>query len=157
MDTEIIAFILGVSLASERLIELLKTLFPGLAYQHSLTDENTENIFSEKSRRIAIQLVSVLCGYVTAAILADTWTGNYTFDNGTKINVFVLGVLASGGSVFWTQILGYSKALKDLKKLEARSEGGQEVRASNIRLARTGKYQSRLKELQLETPPAFTD
>ena len=152
MNTEIIAFILGVSLASERLIELIKTLFPGLAYQHSLSDENTENLTSEKSRRIVIQLISVACGYVSAAILGDTWTGNYTFDNGTEINVFVLGVLSSGGSVFWTQILGYSKALKDLKKLEARSQGSLDARVENINLAR---YQNFIKGLDSEQPPKF--
>ncbi len=152
MDTEIIAFILGVSLASERLIELFKTLFPALAYQHSLTDENSENLTSEKSRRIVIQLISVLCGYLSVGLIYGEWSGSHQFPGGQNINVFLLAILSSGGSVFWTQILGYSKALKDLKKLEARSQGSLDARADNLRLAR---YQNFIKGLDSEQPPKF--
>lgn len=126
MNTEVISIILAVSLASERLIELLKTLIPWLATQKSKTDENTEELISEKFRRIIIQLISLFCGFITAYFLAQNDNQSeydFTYIYGTgeddKINIIVLGILSSAGSVFWTQILGYTKALKDVKKQEA--------------------------------------
>ncbi len=127
---EIVTFILAISLASERLIEFIKTVFPWLAVQHSSTDSNAEDRGAEKFRRIIIQLLSLSVGWLSAAIMvADPgelfdFFGSRKFGN-FEIPAFLIGVLSSAGSVFWTQILGYSKALKDSKKVEVQQKKEQ--------------------------------
>ena len=113
--TEFVAVLAALSMASERLVEILKGLVPSL---------NLENPDPRKEgmRKAAIQFLAVAAGIATAALaypaVADV------FKEPSAGTIFALGLLASGGSGFWNGILTYLKNLKDIRKAEvARLKG----------------------------------
>lgn len=107
--TEIVALLAALSMASERLVEIIKGLIPGL---------NQENSDPRKEgwRKAAIQLLAVGAG-ITTALLAYPALGTVFKEPGAG-TVLALGLLASGGSGFWNGILAYLKNVKDIKKGE---------------------------------------
>lgn len=111
----IVAFLLTISLASERMVTILKTVFPALAEQG---DPNSA--WNQRWRPLIIQAVTfVFCCAIAAMVEAPTndwFTGSVTLAPDVEVPVLVVGLLASGGSAFWNNVLGYTKAVKDLKK-----------------------------------------
>ncbi|HEY0022363.1 MAG TPA: hypothetical protein VGB24_05615 [Longimicrobium sp.] len=111
----IIAFLLTISLASERMVTILKTVVPALAEQG---DPNSA--WNQRVRPLIIQAFTFAFCCATAAMVegpATNWfTGSVTLTDDVKLPVLVVGLLASGGSAFWNNFLGYTKAVKDLKK-----------------------------------------
>ena len=117
MDTTQLAAIVGLlialSVASERLVEIVKGAIPPL---------NRENKDTRKEgwRRAVLQALAVVAGIVTAflarpAIPAGVLPAEATGD----WPIIALGLLASGGSGFWNSVLGYVGNVKDIKKLTA--------------------------------------
>ncbi len=111
MDTLTFIVTLGLTLsvAVERVMEILKGLIPPLATQRS-------NLTSEYIRCGILHALSVLVGTLAAA------GGNIDFfqritgvagGNGSKTTgYFICGLLAAGGSAFWNHLLDIVKALK---------------------------------------------
>lgn len=108
----IVSVLVALSVASERLVEIIKGLFA------FLNKENSDPT-KERLRRVALQALAVAAGIVTALLahpaikdvvpgLSGHWTG-----------ILALGLLASGGSGFWNAVLGYVLNVKDIKKAEA--------------------------------------
>lgn len=156
-DEQILTIILGVSMASERILELLKTLFPWLAIQKSVTDDNRERSGNEILRRVLIQVISFLSGWMTAGLVAanaNEWICLSGRIGDSKIPAVVIGLLSSAGSVFWTQIVAYSKALKDIKKLQAQDERAVTEKKSDARI-RVNKFQARMASIAAEPQPEF--
>jgi hypothetical protein len=99
------------SIASERLVDIIKGLVPWLNQQRRKPAE-------EGWRKAALQILAVIAGITTAWLasaaipkgvgIPDDWTGT-----------LALGLLASGGSGFWNSILTYVAKAKDLKAAEA--------------------------------------
>lgn len=116
---EISAVVLTVSLLNERLIEILKTYIPWFADQFDeLSDEKTKR--QEQFRKIIIQSITIITGVIAASILAYEekefeW---YCFHSAVykEVNVIILGVLSSGGSAVWNHIIGFLKAVKDVRR-----------------------------------------
>ena len=108
--TEIVALLAALSMASERLVEIIKGLIP------SLNQENP-NPKKEGWRKAAIQFLAVGAGILTA-ILAYPALDTVFKEPGAG-TILALGLLASGGSGFWNGILTYLKNVKDIKKGEA--------------------------------------
>lgn len=110
--TTIVSLILALSVASERLVEIVKGLWPFLGQQDD--DPN-----KERKRRLILQVLAVVAGIVTTYLARD-----YLPDGIAKPTeswkVLGLGLLASGGSGFWNAILAYLTGLKDIKKAEAK-------------------------------------
>ena len=117
MDTTQLAAIVGLlialSVASERLVEIVKGMIPAL---------NKENSSAKKEgwRRATLQVLAVVAGVATAflarpaipaGILPAEATGDWP--------IIALGLLASGGSGFWNSVLTYVANVKDIKKLVA--------------------------------------
>lgn len=105
----IIALIVALSVASERLVEIIKGLVP------FLNEKNTEPK-KEGWRKAALQALAVISGVITAflarpAIPKDIY-------NPSDWAILAFGLLASGGSGFWNSVLIYITSIKDLKKLE---------------------------------------
>jgi len=111
----LVAVLVALSVASERLAEIIKGVIPGL------NNENP-NPTREGYRKAAIQSLAVICGLVTVLLarpalknmLPDPWNNTGTF--------LALGFLTSGGSGFWNGILGYVRNVKEIKKGEVASE-----------------------------------
>jgi len=122
------AIVLAVSLSSERLVTFLKTLFPGLASktnnQANATPPAVEG--SEKVRQIMVMIIAFLSAWLTASFLIDGKFKPFaSYDIGppqTLIPVWIIGLLASGGSAFWTNLLGYVQSVKNLNTQKFQNE-----------------------------------
>lgn len=94
----LLALLVALSVASERLVEIIKGLIPWLDNAHS--DPTREGW-----RRAALQSLAVISGVFTAwlaqpalgAMLKVNWSGPATY--------VALGFLASGGSGLWNGVL----------------------------------------------------
>ena len=117
--TTVLALLVALSVASERLAEIIKGVFPCL---------NQENADSKKERwrKIALQVLAGGCGVFTAFVAGPAIRGVAPEAWTTGGGLVALGLLASGGSGFWNAVLGYVKNVKDIKKSELqRLKAGQ--------------------------------
>jgi hypothetical protein len=110
----IVALLIGLSVASERLVGIIKGLIP------FLNQENPDPT-REGWRTSALQVLAVVAG-ITTALLARPLIPTIVpgWDNIPAL--LALGLLASGGSGFWNSIQGYVNQVKDIKKLEVREK-----------------------------------
>lgn len=107
----IISLLVPLSLASERLVEIVKGIFPWLGLQK-------DEPILEGRRNAALHVLAVAAG-ITTALLAGDAIGPMLPANWNSIpGLLALGLLASGGSGLWNSVLTYVLKLKDIKKLE---------------------------------------
>lgn len=116
--TDLITLALALSVAVERVMEILKGLIPALAQQQS-------NLKLEYLRGAILHLISVLIGALAA------YAGNINFlqrfssgPSNPWVGYLVCGLLAAGGSAFWNHVLDIVKALK-IKDESAASEAAK--------------------------------
>ena len=112
----IVTLLIALSVASERLVEILKGLFPWL-------NEQKESAKEEGKRKAALQALAVAAGILTAFlalpailnVVPGPWQsgGMQPF-----FTILALGLLTSGGSGLWNAVLAYLLRVKDIKKLE---------------------------------------
>lgn len=107
----LVSLIVALSVASERLVEIVKGAVPWLA-------DASPDATRERWRRMALQVLAVASGVVTA-LLAQPLLGDEAGRLNDPLGLVALGLLASGGSGFWNAILGYVLKVKDIKKEEA--------------------------------------
>jgi len=114
--TVIVSVLVCLSVASERLVEIIKGIVPFL-------NEENENTKKEGWRRSVLQFLAVCSGIATAFLakpaLVEVLPGAWT----TLPAVFALGFLASGGSGLWNSVLTYVRNVKDIKKWNAKELG----------------------------------
>jgi hypothetical protein len=113
---------LAGSLAVERLVTIIKTFFPSLSeVAHPRRGESDER--ADMDRRLRVLLVTIFASQLTAFILAS---GDGGLGDTVKVGPAqgipwpLFGLLISGGSAFWTSIVAYVSALKDVQKGEAK-------------------------------------
>ena len=106
--TSFLALLAGLSMAAERLVEILKTfVFTNLSIVR--TDP-----IEESRRQVKIQIISLVAAILTALLLLplgiveDWWIA------------LALGFLASGGSSLWNSVLGWANGLKDLRQTDGK-------------------------------------
>lgn len=135
----IITILITLSVATERLVEIVKGFMPGL---------NKENLEpgDEAKRKAKVSILAIICGIVTAFLASPILAGIFKnlFPDGSSCKldtlfnlgtsgvcgfdlspngfflVIALGLLASGGSSLWNSILEYLLKVKDLKESQAR-------------------------------------
>jgi hypothetical protein len=115
-----LGMILAVSIASERLVEIIKGYSKYLSSAHADPQK-------ESHRKAYIQLSSVVAGLFTAFLCAPVLASQFYIDSSeySKERILFLvaiGLLASGGSGFWNAILGYVLEVKNMKKSAALNE-----------------------------------
>lgn len=106
---EIISLILALSIASERLVEIIKGLIPWL----SATKEGPW----EGVRKAALQVLAVVSAIITAFLAKDY----IPVELGKSVSggaIIGLGLLASGGSGLWNSVLTYFGNIKDIAKAQ---------------------------------------
>jgi hypothetical protein len=110
----IVTFILALSIASERLVEIIKGFIPDLNKEASDPD-------AEGRRRAYLQLLAVFAGILTTFLAWDYIPLNAQIKSEADKywSILGFGLLASGGSGFWNSILTYITKVKDIKKVEA--------------------------------------
>jgi hypothetical protein len=112
----IVSLILALSIASERLAEIIKGIFryiPAIGW--ILGEKIHANPKRENFRKTFIQFFSVFCGITTAYLaspLLPTQIINPIEMDGWS-QIVALGLLASGGSGLWNTILTYLLKSKD--------------------------------------------
>ncbi len=107
-----IQILIALSVASERLVEIIKGLWPFLS-------KTNANATREGWRRAILHVLAAVSGIITA-LLAQQWVGD-AFPDGwnTPVALLAIGLLVSGGSGFWNVILSYLLQVKNLKKKDA--------------------------------------
>ena len=110
----LVTLLATLSIASERLVEIIKGLVPWLG------KEASDNPTKEGHRRAALQILAVICGCITALLAADAIDPKLLgLDQSLDARHFlVLGFLVSGGSGLWNSILSYLLKVKDIKGAE---------------------------------------
>ena len=107
----IITLLLALSIASERLVEILKNLSQFLREQKSDAEE-------EGRRKSAIQALGIVAGIITA-LLARPAIVQIAPNMGGILPTLALGLLASGGSGLWNSVLTYVLKVKDIRTLDS--------------------------------------
>jgi hypothetical protein len=124
--TKLVSIILAISLASERLVTLIKTLIPALASPAAVAGAPTPTVVTnwEKWRQVIVMLIALVACWVSATLLNSGFHpfGDYKVTPDIGIPVWIIGVLASAGSAFWTSILGYTRAVKDISTQQSLQE-----------------------------------
>ena len=151
--TALVTIILALSIASERLVEIVKGIIP------FLSKENSNETF-EGWRRSLLQLLAVASAIFTAFISSDYIPHGLvelpeTFSE--KWAILGLGLLASGGSGFWNSVLTYLGKAKDVKKAEAETkkvETDTKKIENNTKQVENETKKVELAKLQA-TPPAL--
>ncbi len=105
-----VAILVALSVASERLVEIIKGMIPFLA------NKIEDNPAKERWRKVVLQVLAVGAGIFTAWLAKDVI--NAAFPNWGFQGIWALGLLASGGSGFWNSIAAYLLKVKDIKGVE---------------------------------------
>jgi hypothetical protein len=94
--SSIIALLAALSVASERLVEIFKGVWPWL---------NTEKVDKDQEgrRQAALHVSAVVAGILTTALASTTPTVKAVITDKPSAWI-VIGLLASGGSGFWNAI-----------------------------------------------------
>lgn len=111
-----IGAILGLSVATERLVEIVKGFVPALSVAKTDPKE-------EERRKALIHVLSTVCGVITAFLSFGALPSairDHPILQSDHITALALGILASGGSGLWNSLLGYTNQAKELKKQEAK-------------------------------------
>ena len=110
--SDLIAYIVALSIAAERLVEIIKGLVPFLQ-KKAATEER------EYLRRSALYLLSVAAGMLTAHLAMPAVSELVPAQWQDFPGIVALGLLASGGSSLWNSVLDYAGAVKSITKLNA--------------------------------------
>lgn len=106
----IVTLIIALSVASERMTEIIKGYIPMLS-------QSQDDPKAEARRRSMIQLLAAVAGIATSFLAAPALPADLIPDN--WMSKFALGLLASGGSGMWNSIQGYMSQAKEVKKAQA--------------------------------------
>jgi hypothetical protein len=112
----VVGLLAALSIASERLVEIIKGLVP------ALNNQNT-NSKKEALRKAALQFLAVIAGIATTVLAYKSGSlpeGSLPSGWNTPIGILAVGLLASGGSGLWNATLGYLLQVKELKKKEVK-------------------------------------
>ncbi len=109
--TAIVGVLVALSVATERAVEMVKGVIPGLTGK-------SDSQKKEGLRRTANQLLAVGAGILTT-FLARPAIPQDILPLAGDSSVIALGLLASGGSGFWNGVLSYVLQVKDLKEVAA--------------------------------------
>jgi hypothetical protein len=106
----IVTLLIALSVAAERLVEIIKGLIPFLSQQNS-------DAVKESWRQAALQAMAVAAGIVTALLTAPMLPHIVPGLGNNLLVLLALGLLVSGGSGFWHSIQDYVNALKEVQSL----------------------------------------
>jgi hypothetical protein len=133
--TKLVTLIMAISVAGERLVTFVKTLVPWLSSPQVTvpTNDSTKEII----RKVIVMVIAFLSCWLTA----------YLANTDSIIKPWLLGLLASGGSAFWTNILTYLKGVSDVKKQAGLQE---KINTVNALADSQGNKAARQEDLALQ-------
>ena len=121
-----VALLIALSVASERLVEIVKGWIPYLNRKFEVTPKRTpknkkEYFESEGVRKAIIQLMAVAAGIATALLARPAIVKVLPAWDSTS-HFLALGLLSSGGSGFWNSIQNSVLQMKTNKAGPGQSE-----------------------------------
>ncbi len=122
-----ISTLAALSLATERIVEIIKGYIPALGQKEVIlkkeeaTEEDLKGLKERKEkeskRKANIQILTVICGIITASLAQKAIGGVAGLEKFSGIpGIILLGFLTSGGSSLWNSILEYVIEVKNIKK-----------------------------------------
>jgi hypothetical protein len=125
--SKVAAALLAISLATERLVAVVKTLLPSWFAVEQKTEAKEVDLERDKWRRFRVQLVAFGAAWLTTALLVTggwppDFFGDLTVGPDTEVAAWLVGFLATGGSAFWAQVVGYTGGLKDITQTRKATE-----------------------------------
>jgi hypothetical protein len=103
--TDYITLLIPLSIATERVVDIIKNIIPWLRIVK-------KDSYHESWRMAFLQVIAIVVGSIIARWASGILTN-------MPSNYILLGILASGGSGFWTSIQGYVSNIKEIKKADA--------------------------------------
>jgi predicted cation transporter len=110
---QLLAFVLALSLVTERIVAFVKQVVPALDEGAGAVDLAKAET-RERGRRVSVQLLAVGASAVVLNLMEPSAT---IAVGGREYPIWFLAILGSGGSSFWSQILGFTRAARDLKRV----------------------------------------
>jgi hypothetical protein len=127
----LLAYLLAASVASERLVTIVKTFLPTLAEEKKKPTQEVDPV-ADRWRRVSVLGTAILSAWITVGLSAPGNAENISFGNflpfatveigALSLPLVLVAVLVSGGSALWNNLLGYTKAVKDTKQVKQASE-----------------------------------
>ncbi|HEX8394901.1 MAG TPA: hypothetical protein VF665_21325 [Longimicrobium sp.] len=112
-----VGVLIAISLAGERIVAIVKTLAPGWFKEPPVqpgTDKPSDT--ADRGRRMRVQTVAFASCMLAAMSLDAGFSPMGHVDiGGLQLPVVLVALLSMGGSAFWSQVLGITSVLKDLK------------------------------------------
>src|SRR5207244_1277841 len=108
----VVGLLVALSVASERIVEIIKQLIPFLDLRN--TDSKME-----AWRRAAIQTLAGAAGVGTAYLAMPVIQSALPTAWSELPVLLILGLLASGGSGFWNSVQTYVYSVKEITRLAA--------------------------------------
>jgi len=108
----LIAFLAGLSVATERVVEVIKGL-PGISAFLTVDRAGT----AEEARKATVQLVAIVVGSILAAMTYGQLPAQATLPHGGWQVYTLFGVMASGGSGLWNSALDIVRETNTQKQL----------------------------------------
>lgn len=135
------AIVAGVSLATERLVTAAKTALPQLlANEETKPGTQQPDLVADRGRRLLVQLIAFLSAFLTSTLIATKTVQIaglalpfYVVYGGAEPHLLptpFLALFAMGGSAFWTSVVAYASAAKDIQTQTAVAQ----ATANNARL-----------------------
>lgn len=109
------ALALAGSLAVERLVTIAKTIVPRLTEATSAEPGESE-MRADQGRRLSVLVVTLTASAITAFLVSTD--GAIPVGTDTHVPWPLFALLISGGSAFWTSVVAYASAAKDVQQLE---------------------------------------
>lgn len=155
--TALAARLLALSLVTERAITTFKTLIPLLA-EPSNAHLLPINRPQDRIRRFTVQVLAFAVAWAAAATLSGgNWWSGVVGDvpigstPSPALPTWTFGLLATGGSAFWSNLLGIATATKDLR-LQQRTANGLTAQGAVGRQAAIERSSAITAQ---QTPPLF--
>jgi hypothetical protein len=113
--TSLLGFFAALSVATERITEIIKGL-PGLSRWFSVDKTGT----TEDFRKASVQIVAVLAGMLVSYLVRQPLAQQLNISDPSQISFgwyLVFGAMASGGSGIWNSALDIVRAVNEQKTL----------------------------------------
>jgi Sec-independent protein translocase protein TatA len=149
----LVALLAALSVAAERLVEIVKNWFPASLAEEQKDAEGNVDVGKEGRRKVIVQILAIVASIITVILAWPAIAGSvpgapsggwWTSFTGW-LTIVAIGILVSGGSGFWNKIVGYVGAVRDLKngtteQTEAETEQTQaEQVQQNVQMIATAK------------------
>jgi len=114
--TSLLSFFAALSVATERITEIIKGL-PGLSNWFAATDKTGT---TEEFRKVSVQIVAVLAGTLVSYVVREPVAKQLNISDASQISFswyLILGAVASGGSGIWNSALDIVREVNTQKQL----------------------------------------